>query len=64
MVVTEEKAKTCWCPFVRQIDGSRANGLAAGNRDPKDTNCCIPNECMAWQQHGENKGYCKLIYKE
>jgi hypothetical protein len=64
MVVTEQKAKISWCPFVRQTKGSAANGMASGNRGPDDTNCCLPNECMAWQQYGETKGYCKLIHKE
>lgn len=54
--VTEEEAKTKWCPFARvPVD---AAGYAAGNRfDTKsstateynDLSRCIGSACMAWQ---------------
>lgn len=58
--MTEDEAKTKWCPFVREV-GVAANGkqYTAGNRhiDFKSNatygnpvGCrCIASECMAWR---------------
>lgn len=51
MIVTEDKAKTKWCPFARV---SRNGG---GNRYPMDNDLadatafarCIASDCMAWR---------------
>lgn len=50
MILTEEEAKTKWCPHVRQSDGI---GEVATNRWDEDNNPayarCIASECMAWE---------------
>ena len=59
-IVTEEEAKTKWCPFARVpvgtetlewVVGNRANqtgpgGLYKGSK-------CIASQCMAWRWAGE-----------
>lgn len=65
MVVTEEEAKTKWCPFVRY------GATAAVNRDFQsqysDRHChCIGSACMAWRRgpydhtHNQARGFCGL----
>lgn len=57
--MTEEEAKTKWCPFARAVT---ANGDAAFNRvvDPKSVSAsglqnaleatrCVGSACMAWR---------------
>lgn len=49
--MTEEEAKTKWCPMVRSpgwvVDG------AMGNRDHRGGwtggDCCVASECMMWR---------------
>jgi hypothetical protein len=50
--MTEEEAKTKWCPFVRV--GSERTGLGSINRDVQlgertPSANCIASACMAWQ---------------
>lgn len=55
--MTEEEAKTKWCPFARL--GSSTSGLGGLNRfaspareaDFEGTRC-IGSACMAWRWHG------------
>jgi hypothetical protein len=46
-MVTEEVARTRWCPFTRV--GEQQSG-AAENR-PDGSYNCIASECMAWRKH-------------
>lgn len=56
--MTEEEAKTKWCPFVRHADagggsfnrGSEANNPTNQGRVDGGWSCtCIASACMAWQ---------------
>jgi hypothetical protein len=49
MILTEEEAKTKWCPFARLSIGK---DLAAPNRGPSvEEKCrCIGSACMAWRR--------------
>lgn len=61
--MTEEEAKTKWCPFsngilIRTFDkhGAFSAGLT-GNRgvehgDIADSSLCIGTNCMAWRDYG------------
>jgi hypothetical protein len=53
--MTEDEAKTKWCPFARQVGtidnavGSPQNGFS-GNRFPDDrVSLCLGSACMAWR---------------
>lgn len=53
--MTEQEAKTKWCPFARL--GSTTTGLGGFNRfiEPvgagsEDKVCCIGSACMAWRK--------------
>lgn len=53
--MTEEQAKTKWCPMVRLIDG-QPPGAASTNREYKEfgteheeSNRCIGAACMMWR---------------
>ena len=65
--VTEDEAKTKWCPFARVVAGNRGNGgvltdiLPASNRTRAvnegatyitDAAMCIGSACMAWRKSG------------
>lgn len=66
MTLTEEEAKTKWCPFARF---AFPNGSSA-NRDDhprcQEHTRCIASACMAWRnEHGdwsgkEPRGFCGL----
>lgn len=53
-LVTEDEARTKWCPFARALGGNGSTALAAYNRHdigpgtPNGTDC-IASECMAWR---------------
>lgn len=51
--MTEEEAKTKWCPMVRAMKaiGSRDDIWETTNRDPKfsDLPTCIGSACMMWR---------------
>jgi hypothetical protein len=74
MPVTENEAKTKWCPFARSYDAMTDEGLASGvNRagvDKPDGWCmCLGSRCMAWHwsenpvydKKIEYVGYCGLV---
>lgn len=51
--MTEDEAKTKWCPFARQsvtIDnrGSPLNGFSANRFNDDKASMCIASACMAW----------------
>ena len=41
--MTEDEAKTKWCPAAREVDRS-ANGVTSHNHNTK----CIASDCMMW----------------
>lgn len=71
--MTEEEAKTKWCPFVRVAAGMRD---LAYNRAPNDSpikhTACIGSACMAWRETHRvtdanvdpRDGYCGLAGKK
>lgn len=69
MLLTEEQAKTKWCPFVRLSGQPNTFNRA----DPMEHLYCIASACMAWRWAGyrpvpsqnvpnqnEAHGYCGL----
>lgn len=76
--MTEEEAKTKWCPHVRTVIGRVTSGISVhsaivGNaydakRITKET-VCIGSACMAWRYVDEvinlptSPGYCGLAGK-
>lgn len=72
MIVTEDLAKTKWCPLVRfeigPVNSSAWQGVAYTNRGeelkPPEACCCIASDCMMWVIHyrdGKVLGYCGLV---
>lgn len=67
MLVTEEEAKTKWCPFARKLLDS-CNGRASYNiKDDDERIRCVASGCMAWRWNNQrtfpdtgNKGDCGL----
>ncbi len=62
MLVSEEDAKTKWCPFARIYPGEP--GMPAANRhnqhNDDDPANCIAARCMAWRIDSDGAGYCGL----
>lgn len=51
--MTEDEAKTRWCPFVRLGDCERGfghNRWDDASRQPPDSARCIGSACMAWRR--------------
>ena len=68
MIVTEEQAKTKWCPFVRHHNAlfePCGNSLASmPNRETHPTfSKCIAYQCMAWRGRLEQSGMDEPVYK-
>ncbi len=72
--MTEEEAKTKWCPFALQIWKAADNNDLSMNRDGTGvpTAFCLGSACMAWrwsafaegEEHAGNvHGYCGLAGK-
>jgi hypothetical protein len=50
MILTEEEAKTRWCPFARQLMRAGDTWAPANrDRDYDDMCLCIASQCMAWR---------------
>ncbi len=74
--MTEDEAKTKWCPFVRHVWEHNVDFPGAYNRivvpDPGANLNCVASDCMAWrwaafaegEEHAGNvHGYCGLAGK-
>jgi hypothetical protein len=61
--MTEDEAKTKWCPFARVYDESAAANRACIEASPieeedlQNKTRCLASGCMAWRTDG---GYCGL----
>ena len=69
MILSEENARSKWCPFARLPHGDVCSGssaLAAVNRSPDEKARCLASGCMLWrwyEHEGEGdamRGYCSL----
>jgi hypothetical protein len=67
--MTEDEAKTKWCPFVqRSVAREGGGGITISSRgatyddDHKKMPRCIASACMAWRGrvNYSNSGYCGL----
>ncbi len=60
MILTEEEAKTKWCPMARVS----VDELPECNRGDNDENPwysrCIASACMMWVTRYDGKGFCGL----
>ena len=60
--MTEEEAKTKWCPFVRLMGPVIAGATATTNRPYSTKNgiggnsSCIASGCMMWEWEGRDDG--------
>ena len=79
MIVTEEQAKTKWCPMTRSAGFIGTNKLGpAVNRthytgtgedvapsESQPYSCCIGSRCMMWVPlgPGTTTGYCGMAHK-
>ncbi|WP_188260832.1 hypothetical protein [Azospirillum tabaci] len=63
MLMTEEQARTKWCPKARASD--QAEPPLSINRvrtNKPDGDClCIASDCMAWRWAGEKTAYQRLV---
>jgi hypothetical protein len=66
--VTEDQAKTRWCPFVRTgltagMSVNRHVADAPGAMDGvHDETRCIGSGCMMWVEHRKGEGVCGLAH--
>ena len=47
--MTEDEAKTKWCPFARQIESFAEKTSYNRTTDGKGVGNCLGSACMAWQ---------------
>lgn len=74
--MTEEEARTKWCPFARVVTEREPknpafgpyNRLALNGEDPDDQMWmqdpeihCIASDCMAWRTNAAGYAYCGLV---
>ena len=60
--MTEQEAKTKWCPMIRSSAGIESN-CATNTYDESYTHpSCIASDCMMWRwtDSPHTKGYCGL----
>lgn len=67
--MTEDEAKTKWCPLTRLAYGAGVNGSVTLNRDrygqPFDEARCLGSRCMMWvadyvKSSTGKEGYCGI----
>ena len=60
--MSEDEAKTKWCPFARISDTTAPVSV---NRPETyvDVTRCLGSVCMAWRREGERHGFCGLAGK-
>jgi len=61
--MTEDEAKTKWCPMARNFATDQNGNHGVGNRDadgPMAISNCLASGCMAWRVLGQRTGYCGL----
>lgn len=71
--MTEDEAKTKWCPFARMVDPNANPPEPVCNRwAPAEIDnavipqaaLCIASDCMVWRKQGlRGQGYCGLAGK-
>ncbi len=72
--MTEDEARTKWCPFARIADGEPGEAVSVNRPEPYGTvPHCLASVCMAWRWHmlsgvtsapvQSNEGYCGLAGK-
>ena len=64
MLLTEQEAKSKWCPMVR-YNWNAPNNTAGINRNEGNLNNCIASRCMMWRgdYYKNGAGYCGLSGK-
>jgi len=67
MMMTEEEAKTKWCPMVRVAHAT--TDIAVNRASEYSHTRCLASECMMWQWKDKSdlqgtipRGYCGLNY--
>ena len=64
MILTEDEARTKWCPAFRISYGGEGSDPHDNRGDtPGNNGRCIASRCMAWRWSGEAIGYCGLSGK-
>jgi hypothetical protein len=66
--ITEDQAKTMWCPFSRTPQLTNIGGYGVGvvnrasNGQPHPASLCLASGCMAWvrDQNTADFGYCGM----
>ena len=50
-IITEETAKTLWCPFTRVLDRNAGINRGIGTSAPSEIpgTYCVAGRCMAWE---------------
>lgn len=68
MPVTRIEASGMWCPFARVVESDGNGGMVSGNRaeanngEPwiHDRHMCLAENCMAWRENRDKRGFCGL----
>ena len=66
-MLTEDEAKTRWCPFAREAIQAGSSAAATANRHLGRALCtCLASGCMAWRDaapapNGALRGYCGIV---
>ena len=47
--MTEDEAKTKWCPHIRYTPPTQESGWSWNSNDPCGQPMCIGSACMAWR---------------
>lgn len=60
--MTEDEAKTKWCPFARALIWTTGPSLNRydGDENLERETCCLASACMAWRLFKEGQGFCGL----